>query len=123
MYQPVHPDDLPSYRTIKLSEILLRQLEDKIKHSFYQNCVHLTRISLSNCHWYFRISSGILMLIVVCHDIKAYQNITRIIPQLAEQLKRFANKAMINISPPTANDIPLIINVEHLLSEEDYPSN
>jgi hypothetical protein len=44
MYSPVHPDDLPSERTIKLSEILLRQLEAKIKHSFYQSCVRLTRI-------------------------------------------------------------------------------
>lgn len=78
---------------------------------------------MSSCHWYFRINSGILILIVVCHDIEAYQNITSIIPQLAEQLRRFANKAIISISPPIANDIPSIINVEHLLSEEDYSSN
>ncbi|BAY08272.1 hypothetical protein [Calothrix sp. NIES-2098] len=123
MYQPVHPDDLPSDRTNKLSEILLRQLEAKIKHSFHQSCDRITRIVLSNCHWYFRINSGILMLILVCHDIEAYQNITTIIPQLAEQLQHFANKAMISVSPPIANGIPLIINVEHLLSEEDYPSN
>lgn len=119
----MHPDDFPSERTIKLSEILLRQLEAKIKQSFYQSCVHLTQIVLSNCHWYFRINSGILMLILVCYDIESYQNITSIIPQLVKQLKQFTNKAIISVSPPIANGIPLIINVEHLLSEEDYPSS
>ncbi|MBD2197733.1 MULTISPECIES: hypothetical protein [Calothrix] len=123
MYQPVHPDDLPSERTIKLSEILFRQLEDKIKQLFYQNCVHSTRIVLSNCHWYFRINSGILMLILVCHNIEPYQNITSIIPQLTQQLKLFANKAMISVSPPIASEIPLVVNIENLLSEEDYPSS
>ncbi|BAY66398.1 hypothetical protein NIES22_65370 [Calothrix brevissima NIES-22] len=124
MYQPVHPDDLPSEQTRKLSRIMLRHLEAKIKHSFYRNCVNnITRLILSSCHWYFRINSGILMLILVCYDIETYQNITSIIPQLAKHLKLFANTAIISVTPPIADGIPLIINVEHLLSEDDYSNS
>ncbi|WP_335004392.1 hypothetical protein [Nostoc sp.] len=31
----LHPDDLPSRQTIKLSEILFRQLEEATKKSFF----------------------------------------------------------------------------------------
>lgn len=106
------PDDLPSSRTTQISELLLSQLEEVIKKSFYQACDHQVRIILSSCHWYFKIHSGILTLMLVCHDIESYQNIMITVPHLAERLKRFANKAQISISSPVNNGIPWNMSVD-----------
>ena len=115
-------DDLPSYRMTQLSELLLRQLEEATKKSFFLACERMIRILLSSCHWYFKINSGILTLIMICHDIESYQNIMITIPHLAKKLQRFANKARISVSSPVDNGIPWIINIEEILPEGELPS-
>ncbi|MBD2665282.1 hypothetical protein B6N60_00119 [Richelia sinica FACHB-800] len=105
------PDDLPSYKTTQISELWLSQLEEVTKKSFYLACDSLVRIVLSSCHWYFKVNSGILTLIMVCHDIESYQNIMTSVPYFADKLKRFANKAKISISAPVNNGIPWVMNI------------
>jgi hypothetical protein len=116
------PDDLPSYKTTQISELLLSQLEEVTKKRFFLACNSMVRILLSSCHWYFKVNSGILMLIMVCHNIESYQNIMTTVPYLAETLKRFANKAKISISSPVNNGIPWIMIIDDKLSEGDLPS-
>jgi len=106
------PDDLPTQRTIQLSEVLFRQLEEATKQSFYKACSRMTRTLLSSCHWYFKVNTGILTLIMICPNIEIYQNIVRTVPQFADQLKRFANKAIISVAPPVDKGIPLLISVD-----------
>ncbi|HLO84933.1 MAG TPA: hypothetical protein VK203_07960 [Nostocaceae cyanobacterium] len=113
------PDDLPSYRTTQISEILLSQLEEATKKSFYEACNHTIRVLLSSCHWYFKTHSGILTLIMVCHDIESYQNIMTSVPYLADRLKHFANKAKISISSPVNNGIPWIMSIDEPWFGED----
>lgn len=113
------PDDLPTYKTMQISEVLMSQLEEVIKKRFFQGCDHLVRIVLSTCHWYFKVNGGILMLIMVCHDIESYQNIMINVPYLAEKLKLFANKAKISISSPVNNGIPWVMNVDQPWYGED----
>ncbi|MBD2345564.1 hypothetical protein [Anabaena subtropica] len=120
MKQPyLSPDDLPTHKTTLISEILLSQLEETTKKSFYLACKHTVRILLSSCHWYFKVNSGILMLVMVCHDIESYQNIMMIVPYLASKLKRFANQAKISISSPVNQGIPWIISINQILPEEE----
>ncbi|WP_071190456.1 hypothetical protein [Trichormus sp. NMC-1] len=116
------PDDLPSYKTTQISELLLSQLEEVTKKRFFLACNSVVRILLSSCHWYFKVNSGILMLIMVCHNIESYQNIMTTVPYLAATLKRFANKAKISISSPVNNGIPWIMIIDETLSEDDLPS-
>ncbi|MBH8551686.1 hypothetical protein I8751_04705 [Nostocaceae cyanobacterium CENA357] len=113
------PDDLPSHLTIQVSEILLRQLEEVTKKSFFLTCNRMTRILLSSCHWYFQINSGILTLIMICHDMKSYRNIMRTVPQFVEKLKQFANQARITISSPLDQGIPWVLSIDDTLSEGD----
>ena len=116
------PDDLPSYKTTQISEILLCQLEEVTKQRFFLACNRVVRIVLSSCHWYFKINSGILMLIMVCNDIESYQNIMTTVPYFAETLKRFANQAKISISSPVNDGIPWVISIADILPEEDFPN-
>ncbi|MBD2691882.1 hypothetical protein [Anabaena catenula] len=116
------PDDLPSYKTTQISELLLSQLEEVTKKRFFLACNSVVRILLSGCHWYFKVNSGILMLIMVCHNIESYQNIMTTVPYLVETLKRFANQAKISISSPVNNGIPWIMIIDETLSEDDLPS-
>ncbi|MBD2571238.1 hypothetical protein [Anabaena lutea] len=116
------PDDLPSYKTTQISELLLSQLEEVTKKRFFLACNSVVRILLSSCHWYFKVNSGILMLIMVCHNIESYQNIMTTVPYLVETLKRFANQAKISISSPVNNGIPWIMIIDETLSEDDLPS-
>ncbi len=119
MNQPyLSPDDLPSHLTKQISEIWLRQLEEAIKQSFYQASIRMTRILLSSCHWYFKINTGILTLIMICPDIEVYQNIMKNVPQLANNLTRFANRAIISVTPPIDKGIPLFISIDEALSDE-----
>ncbi|MFM7405658.1 MAG: hypothetical protein ACKO3K_03030 [Cuspidothrix sp.] len=117
------PDDLPSYKTTQISEILISQLEEVTKNRFFLACNSVVRILLSDCHWYFKVNSGILMLIMVCHDIESYQNIMTTVPYLSETLKRFANQAKISISSPVNNGIPWVINISDILLEDDLPNS
>jgi hypothetical protein len=106
------PDDFPTYKTTQISEVLLSQLEEVIKKRFFQKCDHLVRVVLSSCHWYFKINGGILILMMICHDIESYQNIMTTVPYFADKLKLFANKAKISISSPVNNGIPWVISVD-----------
>jgi hypothetical protein len=115
------PDDLPSYKTTQISEILICQLEEVTKQRFFLACNSTVRILLSSCHWYFKVNSGILMLIMVCNDIESYQNIMTTFSYFAEILKRFANQAKISIISPVNNGIPWIVNIADILPEEDVP--
>ena len=117
------PDDLPSSKITQISEILLCQLEEVTKQRFFLACNSTVRISLSSCHWYFKINSGILMLIMVCNDIESYQNIMTTFPYFAKTLKRFANQAKISIISPVNNGIPWVINIADILPEEDVPNS
>jgi hypothetical protein len=122
MNQPyLSPDDLPSHKTTLISELLLSQLEEATKKRFFLACDRTVRIVLSSCHWYFKIHSGILTLIMICHDIETYQNIMMIVPHLAEQLTKFANQAKISISSPVNQGIPWVIGVKDILSIEESP--
>lgn len=123
MKQPyLSPDDLPTHKTRLMSEILLSQLEEVTKKRFYLACDRIVRILLSSCHWYFKVNSGILMLILICHDIETYQHIMTTVPHLAAKLKRFANLAKISISSPVNQGIPWIISINDILPAEDLPS-
>ncbi|MEH1874543.1 hypothetical protein [Nostoc sp.] len=117
------PDDLPSHRTIQLSKILFRQLEEAIKQNFFLAGNRITRILLSSCHWYFKINSGILILIMICPDIESYQNIIRTVPQFTNMLKRFTNRGRITISSSVNKDIPWVLSIDEILPEEDSPTN
>lgn len=116
------PDDLPSYKTTQISEILLSQLEEVTKKRFFLACDSMIRIYLSNCHWYFKVNGGVLMLIMICHDIESYQNIMTTVPYLSETLKRFANKAKISISSPVNNGIPWVISIDKAWNGDDLPN-
>jgi hypothetical protein len=120
MYQPyLSPDDVPSTRTTQISGVWLSQLEEATKKSFFLACKRTVRMLLSNCHWYFKVNSGILMLILVCHDIKSYQHIMTTVPYLADKLKRFANQANISVTSPVNDGIPWIVNINDLCTGED----
>ena len=120
MYQPYFsPDDLPSNKTMQLSGIWLSQLEEAAKKSFFLVCKPKVRILLSGCHLYFKVNSGILMLILVCHDIKSYQHIMTSIPYLANNLKRFSNQAKISVSSPVNEGIPWMVNINEFWNGED----
>ncbi|MEH2182529.1 hypothetical protein [Nostoc sp.] len=123
MNQPcLHPDDLPSPKTIKVSEILFRQLEEATKKSFFLTCDRMTRILLSSCHWYFQINSGVLTLIVICNNMESYRNIMKTVPQFANYLKQFANRAKITVSSPIDKGIPWVLSIDNILPEGDLPS-
>lgn len=123
MNQPyLHPDDLPSHHTTKVSEILFRQLEEATKKSFFLACDRMTRILLSSCHWYFKINSGILTLFMICHDMESYRNIMKSVPKFANNLKRFANTAKITVNPPVGKGIPWVISINENLPGGDLPS-
>ncbi|TAE59598.1 MAG: hypothetical protein EAZ76_03535 [Nostocales cyanobacterium] len=113
------PDDLPTYKTTQISEVLMSQMEEVTKKRFFLSCDHLVRVVLSHCHWYFKVNGGILMLMMVCHDIESYQNLMINVPYLVEKLKLFANKAKISISSPVNNGIPWVMNVEQPWDGED----
>lgn len=113
------PDDLPSFKTTQISEILLTQLEEATKKSFYLACDKIVKVVLCSCHWYFKIQSGILILVMVCHDINSYQNVMITVPSLAEKLKRFANKAQISISSPINNGIPWVMTIDEPYPDEE----
>ncbi|MBU7584505.1 MAG: hypothetical protein KAF91_16595 [Nostoc sp. TH1S01] len=120
MNQPyLSPDDLPSHKTTLISEVLLSQLEETVKQRFFSVCDRTVRVLLSSCHWYFKINSGILILIMVCHDIESYQNIMMTVPHLAEKLKKFANQAKISISSPVNQGIPWVIGVNDIFFGEE----
>jgi hypothetical protein len=119
MNQPyLSPDDLPTHRTI-ISEVLLSQLEETIKRRFFLACDRTIRVLLSSCHWYFKINSGILILIMVCQDIESYQHVLTTVPYLADKLKLFANQAKISISSPVNHGIPWVIGINDILPGED----
>ncbi len=120
MYQPYFSsDDLPSNKTTQLSGIWLSQLEEATKKSFFLACKRTVRILLSSCHWYFKVNSGILILILVCHDLKSYQHLMTTIPYLANRLKRFANQAKISVSSPVNEGIPWMVNINDVWTGED----
>ncbi|MDZ8241528.1 MAG: hypothetical protein RMZ69_30985 [Nostoc sp. ChiQUE01a] len=116
------PDDLPSNQTIRVSEILFRQLEEAIKKSFFFACDNITRVLLSSCHWYFQINSGILTLIMICHDMESYRNIMKTVPYFAEKLKQFSNRAKITVTSPIDKGIPWVLSIDNILPEGDLPT-
>ncbi|BAY79276.1 hypothetical protein NIES25_57600 (plasmid) [Nostoc linckia NIES-25] len=118
----LHPDDLPSHQTIRLSEMMFRQLEEATKKSFFLACDKMTRILLSSCHWYFQINSGILILIMICHDMESYRQIMKTVPHFAEKLKHFTNAAKITVSSPIDKGIPWVLSIDNILPEGDLPS-
>ncbi|MBH8575407.1 hypothetical protein I8752_20810 [Nostocaceae cyanobacterium CENA369] len=117
------PDDLPSEQTTRASEILFRQLEEATKKSFFLACDKITRILLCSCHWYFQINSGILTLIVICHNMESYRNIMKAIPHFADKLKQFTNTAKITVSSPVDKGIPWVLSIDNIPPESDLPSS
>ncbi|HEY9799513.1 hypothetical protein [Anabaena azotica] len=115
----IHPDDLPSNRTILLSKILIRQLEEATKKSFFLACNRIARILLASCHWYFKIHSGVLVLIMICPDMESYQNIMTSIPYFTKNLRRFANTASISVTPPVNLGVPWIIEIDEIGLDND----
>ena len=113
------PDDLPTNQMVKLSEVLLSQLEEVIKKRFFSSCDRMVRIVLSSCHWYFKTNGGVLMLIMICHDLESYQNIMITVPHLVSRLRRFTNQARISLTSPINNGIAWIIEIEETSSEDD----
>lgn len=116
------PDDLPSDQTIRMSEILFRQLEEATKKSFFLACDKMTRILLCSCHWYFQINSGILTLSMICHDMDSYRSIMKTVPHFADKLKQFTNTAKITVSSPVDNGTPWVLSIDNMLPEGDLPS-
>ncbi|MBH8563579.1 hypothetical protein I8748_15510 [Nostoc sp. CENA67] len=116
------PDDLPSDQTTRMSEILFRQLEEATKKSFFLACDQMTRTLLCSCHWYFRINSGILTLIMICHNMESYRNIMKTIPHFTDKLKQFTNTAKITVSSPVDKGIPWVLSINNILPEGDLPS-
>ncbi|WP_138500886.1 hypothetical protein [Nostoc sp. PA-18-2419] len=116
------PDDLPSVQTIRVSEILFRQLEEATKKSFFLSCDNMTRVLLCHCHWYFQINSGILTLIMICPDMESYRNIMKTVPHFTEKLKQFTNRAKISVSSPIDKGIPWVLSIDNILPEGDLPS-
>ena len=114
------PDDLPTYKTMQISELLMTQLEEVTKKRFFLGCENKVRLLLSSCHWYFKVNGGILMLMIICHDIESYQNIMTRVPYLGDKLRRFANKARISISSPVNNGIPWVTSIEQDEGEINY---
>lgn len=124
MNQPdIHPDDLPSNQTTLLSEILFRQLEEAIKQRFFLACNRITRILLASCHWYFKIQNGTLVLVMICPEIESYHNIMTTIPYLTQKLKRFANAASINITPPVNLGVTWVIEIDEIGLDNDALNN
>ncbi len=115
------PDDLPSNQTIRVSELLFRQLEEAIKKSFFLACDNVTRMLLCSCHWYFQINSGILILIMVCHDMQSYRNIMKSVPHFADKLKQFSNRARITVSSPIDKGMPWVLSIDNILPDGDLP--
>lgn len=123
MYQPyLSPDDLPSHKTTQISGVLLSQLEEATKKTFFLCSKRTVRVLLSSCHWYFKVNSGILILTLVCHDITTYQQIMTTVPYLANQLKRFANQGKISIISPVNEGVPWMININEVWTGEDSSS-
>lgn len=113
MNQPdIHPDDLPSNQIKLLSEILFRQLEEAIKQSFFLACDRIMRIVLASCHWYFKIQSGSLVLVMICPDVESYQNIMVSVPYFTQKLRQFANSASITVTPPVNLGVTWIIEID-----------
>jgi hypothetical protein len=116
---PLSPDDLPPTRVTQLDELLLRQLEEAICKSFFKACSPMTRALLSNCHWYFQINGGVLILIIVSYDMESYWHIANAIPQIVNKLKLFSDTAKIRFCPPSKEGIPWEIAVDEISDEKD----
>ncbi|ARV62351.1 hypothetical protein BZZ01_30315 [Nostocales cyanobacterium HT-58-2] len=116
---PLSPDDLPPTRVTQLDELLLRQLEEAICKRFFKACSPMTRALLSNCHWYFQINAGTLILIVISYDTESYWHMANVIPQMVEKLKLFSNTAKIRFCPPSDGGIPWEIGVDEIPDEGD----
>jgi hypothetical protein len=123
MNQPfLPPDDLPPARTTLVDEILHKQLETVAGIRFYQTCGPIMRVLLSNCHWYFQTSSGILTLVIVCYDIESYWHITNAVSHILKRLKLFSNSAKIRLCPPTELGTPWEIEVNEV-SDDEIPDD
>ncbi|MBW4591627.1 MAG: hypothetical protein KME46_01545 [Brasilonema angustatum HA4187-MV1] len=116
---PLSPDDLPPTRVTQLDELLRRQLEEAICKRFFKACGSMTRSLLSNCHWYFQINGGTLILIIVSYDMESYWHIANAIPQMANKLKLFSDTAKIRFCPPSKEGIPWEIAVDEISDEKD----
>ncbi|NMG22178.1 hypothetical protein [Brasilonema bromeliae] len=116
---PLSPDDLPPTRVTQLDELLLRQLEEAICKRFFKACSSMTRALLSNCHWYFQINGGSLILVIVSYDMESYWHIANAIPQIVNKLKLFSNTAKIRFCPPSKEGIPWEIAVDEISDEKD----
>ncbi|MBW4626893.1 MAG: hypothetical protein KME49_15670 [Brasilonema octagenarum HA4186-MV1] len=116
---PLSPDDLPPTRMTQLDELLRRQLEDVIYKHFFKACSSMIRALLSNCHWYFQIKGGTLILIIVNYDMESYWHIANAIPQMVNKLKLFSNTAKIRFCPPSKEGIPWEIAVDEISDEND----
>lgn len=114
---PLPADDLPPTGATILNELFYRQLEEATCRRFYQSCGPLMRVLLSNCHWYFKINTSPLMLIIICYDIESYLHIVDAIPHFIKQLKQFSNKSKIHLFPPDNKGEPWEIEIEETLGD------
>ncbi|NMG06816.1 hypothetical protein [Brasilonema sp. UFV-L1] len=112
------PDDLPPVRATLLDEIFYRQLEEATCQRFYQVCGPITRVLLSNCHWYFKTNAGLLTLVIICYDIESYWHLANAIPHLVKRLKQFSNNAKIHICPPPDKGKPWEMEVDEISDDE-----
>ncbi|MEH2455921.1 hypothetical protein [Nostoc sp.] len=115
---PLPADDLPPTKATILNELFYRQLEEATCRQFYQACGSIMRVLLSNCHWYFKINTSPLVLVIICYDIESYLNIVDVIPQFINKLKQFSNKAKIHLFPPDQKGEPWEIKIEETSDDE-----
>ena len=115
---PFPADDLPPTGASILNELFYRQLEEATCRRFYQACGPIMRVLLSHCHWYFKINTSPLMLLIICYDIESYLHIVDAIPQLIKKLKQFSNKAKIHLFSPDYKGEPWEIEIEETSDDE-----
>lgn len=113
----IHPDDLPLKSATLLNELMYRQLEEATYRCFYQACSPLMRVLLSSCHWYFKINTSPLMLIMICYNVESYYNISNAIPQFIKKLKLFSNNSKIHLFSPDKG-IPWEIQIQEISDEQ-----
>ncbi|WP_392531662.1 hypothetical protein [Nostoc sp. C117] len=107
-------DDMPPTRVTLLNELFYRQLEEATCRRFYQACSPIMRVLLSSCHWYFKINTSPLMLVIICYDTESYLYIVDAIPHFIKKLKQFSNKSKIHVFSPSHQGEPWEIEIEEI---------
>ncbi len=54
--------------------------------------------------------------------MESYRNLMKTVPQFADRLKQFANRAKITVNSPIDKGIPWVLSIDNVLPEGDLPS-